>query len=407
MTANTTTCPNCGSHGCEVFYSVSDAPVHSVVMVRDREAAKAYPTGRIDLAYCGNCGFVFNAAFDAALQDYRHDYESTQAHSGTFNAFHNALADRLVERYALKDRKLVEIGCGQGEFLAMLCEKGGNRGLGFDPAYEPDRGVNIADVTVVKDYFSEDHGPLEADFICCKMTLEHISRTHDFVETVRKAISRDSSPVVFFQVPALRRILEEGAFWDIYYEHCSYFDETSLGHLFRDCGFEVTECRTEYDDQYLMVEARMPESSDGPTPVAAPAEDNRRLILDFARRTKSAIDSWREFLRGCAGRGERVAIWGGGSKAVAFLSAVAPGDMVDRVIDINPLKDNTFLAGSGHRCVTPDRLKERPADWIIVMNPIYMGEISDAVKALGLPAGILPVTAEASDILQAGQRADA
>jgi len=34
--------------------------------------------------------------------------------------------------------------------------------------------------------------------------------------------------LVLFEIPDVRRVLEEGAFWDIYYEHCSYFTLGSL-----------------------------------------------------------------------------------------------------------------------------------------------------------------------------------
>ena len=35
---------------------------------------------------------------------------------------------------------MIEIGCGKGEFLTLLCETTGARGVGFDPeAVPPDR----------------------------------------------------------------------------------------------------------------------------------------------------------------------------------------------------------------------------------------------------------------------------
>ena len=37
--------------------------------------------------------------------------------------------------------------------------------------------------------------------------------------------------MLFVEVPDTMRILVEGAFWDVYYEHCSYFTLGSLGRL--------------------------------------------------------------------------------------------------------------------------------------------------------------------------------
>ena len=57
---------------------------------------------------------------------------STQAVSPTFNAFHERLARDLIARFDLHGKRVVELGCGQGEFVTMLAEFGGNEGYGFD-----------------------------------------------------------------------------------------------------------------------------------------------------------------------------------------------------------------------------------------------------------------------------------
>jgi hypothetical protein len=86
------------------------------------------------------------------------------------------------------------------------------------------------------------------------MTLEHIGQTQRFLTSVRMVANRSDS-VIFFQVPDMHRILKEGAFWDIYYEHCSYFSKTSLTHLFTGTGFAVQRIWIGYDGQYLMIVA--------------------------------------------------------------------------------------------------------------------------------------------------------
>ena len=402
-----TSCPNCNAAETVAFYSVPNVPVHSVVMVRSRQAARDYPTGKIALHFCPGCSFVHNSAFDESLQDYRHDYESTQSHSPTFNAFHAALADEMIERFDLRGRRVIEIGCGQGEFLALLCEKGENSGLGFDPAFEASRGVTSSRVEVVKDYFTEQHGPVEADFVCCKMTLEHIPQTLDFVRGLHRVIAADSNPVVFFQVPALQRILVEAAFWDIYYEHCSYFSEASLVHLFAKSGFAVADCWTDYDEQYLLIEAQLSSPNASGQSLSTTPNEIGELVSAFPKRVNACIEAWRGFLQGCAERGEKVALWGGGSKAVAYLTTVRPGSLVDLVIDINPLKQGTYLAGTGHRCVTPDNIKEEAVDWIVVMNPIYLGEVRKTVEEMGCSAQILPVTTDPKVLRFLGEPLDA
>ena len=58
------------------------------------------------------------------------------------------LRDELrVSRHALREaykeglrgKDIIEIGCGKGEFLLLLCEMGNNRGTGFDPGFVSER----------------------------------------------------------------------------------------------------------------------------------------------------------------------------------------------------------------------------------------------------------------------------
>ena len=91
-------CPSCGGAGT-TFYEVADVPVHQVKLVRSRDEALNCVKGDINLAFCPDCGFVWNAAFDVERMQYQEDYESTQAVSPTFNRFHDHLARDLIERF--------------------------------------------------------------------------------------------------------------------------------------------------------------------------------------------------------------------------------------------------------------------------------------------------------------------
>jgi hypothetical protein len=61
---------------------------------------------------------------------------------------------------------------------------------------------------------------------------------------------------VCFELPDVRIVLEETRFWDIYYEHCSYFSAGSLARLFREAHFDVVDLWRAYDDQYLLLMAK-------------------------------------------------------------------------------------------------------------------------------------------------------
>jgi hypothetical protein len=353
-----------------------------------REEATNYPKGDIRLGYCQACGFVTNTAFDASVHEYEAEYESTQAFSPTFNTFHRRLAADLIERYDLRGKKVVEIGCGQGEFLRLLCEMGGNNGVGFDPAYvgPPRVQESTYEITFIPDYYSKQYTSFKGDFFCCKMTLEHIHQTRQFMTTLRQAIGLQPDTVVFFQVPNTRYVFGDLAFWDIYYEHCSYFTLGSLARLFRGTGFEVMDLWSGYDDQYIMIEAKP-----GISPSGQPLSQEDSLssfsqeIERFTQQAPEKIQTWKSFFSSAKDAGRKVVLWGGGSKCVAFLTTLGiPMDQVEMAVDVNPRKNNTFLAGTGQKVVSPETLKQVQPDVVIVMNPIYRDEIHNQLNQMGL-----------------------
>lgn len=386
-------CPGCTGALDDPFYVVRGIPVHSTLLFSTRQEALDFPRGDLTLALCRSCGFITNTSFSSAHQEYSSRYEETQGFSKVFQQFHADLARRLIERFNLRGKRILEIGCGKGEFLNLLCAAGGNRGIGFDPVYVPERNTSdLGDrVIFVQDLYSEAYAGERADFVCCKMTLEHIDETHAFVSMVRRALEGSPETVVFFQVPAMERILRERAFWDVYYEHCSYFTAESLRDLFRLSGFEVLDVWHEYSGQALMIACR-------PGIANAPAGDRQHVdrlqtqVRAFSGAVKQTISEWRTRLLEKQRAGRSIVIWGAGSKGVAFLSKIGSDIDVRYAVDVNPYKHGTFLAGTGQEIVAPAFLREYQPGVVVVMNPVYVGEISDELKSLGVETDIVTLT---------------
>lgn len=385
-------CPSCGSNNTWIFYEQRQVPVQSILLLHSREEALALPKGDIRLAFCQSCGFITNTTFDPGLVFYSEQCEETQGFSPIFNAFHRRLAEQLIHRYHLHNKTIIEIGCGKGEFLALLCEMGSNWGIGFDPTYVDGRIQSPAQdrMTFIQDYYSEKYSEYPGDFYCCKMTLEHILDTADFIGMVRHSIGDQPGATVFFQVPDVVRILRERAFWDIYYEHCSYFSLGSLARLFRSCNFDVIDLWRDYDNQYLMIEAR---PGDGSCISRLPQEDDlevlARDIIHFSRNYPRKLESWRQRLLQLKGSRSRMVLWGAGSKAVSFLTTLDIHDEIAFVVDINPYKQGTYISGTGQEIVPPGFLKEYRPEIVILMNPVYQKEIQQDLDRLGVDAEVI------------------
>ncbi len=385
-------CPACNHAPLDLFHEARGVPSNSCILLPTRAEARAYPRGDIALGFCAACGFVTNTAFDPRLTEYSGRYEETQGFSPTFGEFHRGLADRLIAGHGLRDRDVLEIGCGKGEFLLLLCQRGGNRGLGFDPAFVPARipGDLQGRVRFVQDFYSERYAGEQADFVCCKMTLEHIQPVRAFLDTVRRAVGDRPATVVFFMVPDAERIVRECAFEDIYYEHCSYFHGGSLRRLFARCGFETLAVGLEYEGQYLTIEARPARGG----AAAQQTEDHelqrwRAEVAAFPAAFAARRRQWRERLDAWRGAGRRVALWGSGSKGVAFLSTLGAEDEIACAVDINPYRQGCFMPGSGVEIVAPERLRQLAPDVVVIMNAVYRREIGERLRELDLAPELL------------------
>ena len=389
-------CPNCLGGQTRTFYSVERIPVHSVLLMDTREEAVNYPRGDLRLAFCRQCGFIFNDLFEPAVHEYSPRYEETQHFSGRFRQFASELCRHLIDEYGIAGKTVIDIGCGKGEFLALLCELGENRGIGIDPSCIPERlpAEHAARVRLVREFYSERHAELAADLLCCRHTLEHIADVDEFLRIVRASVEGRPRTQVFFEVPDVQIVLDECRFWDVYYEHCSYFAACSLEALFRRHRFEILETRCDYDDQYLWLMAR---PIAGTSPASSAELNAERAVQElsssvdhFQRESRRQIDQWRERIIRLSAEGKRPVVWGAGSKCVAFLTTLGVDREIAYAVDINPHKQGRYLPGTGHLVVGPEYLTGDPPGAVIVMNSIYCDEIARTLAELSISAELIP-----------------
>jgi hypothetical protein len=203
-------------------------------------------------------------------------------------------------------------------------------------------------------------------------------------------LRRHPGAIGYVEVPDTHRILAEGAFWDLYYEHCSYFTAATLRSLLERSGLEVSREDLGFNDQYVQIECSA-ESGSNTKPGVGPdaAADVAVQVTAFANRMTTLRDQWRSTFDDWARSGKRAVLWGGGSKAVAFIATLELGTDVDGVIDINPRKQRGYLPSSGHQVLGPDSLDADPPDVVVVMNPVYLDEIRTDLAARGLSPEVL------------------
>ena len=388
-------CPVCDSKNIDIFIEIPDIPVYCNLLFSSRREAINAPRSDIRLGFCNNCTHVYNYAFDPDLIDYTLDYENSLQFSPRFQEYATQLAADLVKRHQLYNKDIIEIGCGDGDFLALLCELGNNRGLGFDPSHVPDLDSTgyKKNITFIRDYYSEHFSHYTADMICCRHLLEHIQYPCDFLGGIRQTVNNYLNTTLFFEVPNALFTFRDLGIWDLIYEHCSYFSEGSLAYLFNACGFEIKKLSETFAGQFLCIEC-LPMSNQPTinTAFRVFTEKMVEYVEVFAEKYYSKVKQWQLKLNRMEEDKKNVVVWGAGSKGATFLNVLLPArSLVKYVVDVNPRKQGKYVSGSGQKIVSPDSIREYQPDVICVMNPIYSNEIQKMINGMNLRANLVSV----------------
>ena len=383
-------CPLCLRPGGELVHEVPTVPVHSCLVMDTRAEAVSIARASLAVVLCRGCGAMTNRRFAEQDMAYSNRYEDSQAFSSTFLDYARALAHRWVEDWGLEGRTLLEIGAGRGDFSRLLASAGAARVLAMDPTLDAERfGEPDQRVTLLAETFDAHTDLSGVDAVSMRHVLEHVDDPGALLRDLRSTLADRPDVPVLVELPEAGRILAEGAFWDVYHEHCNYLTREVAIELFESSGFVVESATLAYDGQYLHIEA-LPTGR--PRPMQLRHEDVERLVQGAERFRAASRDQVESLGRTIAhhARSGRVVLWGSGSKGTAFLHALGPGaDEVDAVIDVNPHLSGKYVAGTGHPILAPATLGHDPADLVVVMNPVYTAEIRAELDRLSPRAALV------------------
>ena len=379
-------CLVCGRPAPDPFAGLLDVPVHPNVLWPTADEARSAPRGDISLALCEACGLIWNTRFDPEALSYDGTYENSLHFSGEFRRYTEELVERLIRTHDLAGRRVAELGCGKGEFLAQLCESAGCTGIGFDPSYAGESdGRAEGRLSFVRELFGPGSDPGGATLIVCRHVVEHLEDPVGVLATVRAALD-DARATLYVEVPSAEYLLREAAVWDVIYPHATCISAAALREILERAGFHPTDQGYSFGGQYLWMEASsvpVGSSGEGAADGAVTAD-----AMQFAERFEGKRERWENHLEHLLAS-QPVVVWGAGAKGTTFLNAIRAGNSIEYVVDVNPRKHGKYVPGTGQRIVAPDSLLEQRPGAVVVMNPQYVDEIHRALRELGSQADVL------------------
>lgn len=367
-------CPICKSKKTEIFLKRYKMPVCQNLLCFSKKAAKVVKRDDTFIAVCKKCGFIFNQCFNPDLLGYGKDYNNSQTSSPVFRDHIDSLIDQLVEKEGVRNRFIVEIGCGDGFFLKALCKKGKNTGIGFDPSYVGPKSLMNGKLRFVRGYYGGSNKFIGGDVIICRHVIEHVKYSLNMLNLIKRACEIDFPHAkIFFETPSAAWILKNRVIWDFFYEHCSYFTKESLKTSFEIAGLKINKISKVFRGQYLWVSSEIAQKKS--------TKKIKNNSFEIQKLTKRFDASEKKLLKSYLGRIKKmnkegkVALWGAGAKGVAFANLIDPDcKSIDCVVDLNSKKQGKYIPGTGHPIVDYKQLSKRNVRNVILMNPNYHSE---------------------------------
>lgn len=377
-------CPVCASERVENFLQLSQMPAQDGVVYETRGAALGAPRGAIHLSACRRCRYIGNLAFDPDKVRFV-EYSYAQHHSEQYRQHIDSLVADLVTRYSLRNRTLVDIGCGGGFFLDRLCEAGDNTGVGIDPSLPDTDEVDHDRLTLIRDFYSDAYAHHKGALVSCRHVIDELPAPREFLTSIMAAMAPDAESIVYLEMPDATRTFEKQLIWNVGYAKRSWFTPDSLAAMLRLCGLEVVRTESLFDGEYLGITGRRSKDTTPGAPFPQDAAEPLIGLLDnFGRHYETEIERWSARIARLRERRETMVVWGAGMRGINFLNRFGDETIFPRIVDINPKRQGRYLPGSAYFVDAPEVLSEDAPDRVLISNPTYEQEIRSQLTGMGV-----------------------
>jgi len=207
---------------------------------------------RIGLYKCNNCSHCFTEVPYEKKEQYDNDY-FLETHKNWFNnpdyRFYNFVYVTILELVSKKCFRLIDVGCGKGDFLKYLRKI--NPGIelyGIDLIDNQHTGINFIKGDIL-DNLIED----KFDVIFSLAVIEHIDKPNLFIEKIKELLSSqgvaflvtiNSNSLLYRIARFLDKIGVHSAYNRLYScHHLNHYTNRSLKTFMELNGFEVIKQR--------------------------------------------------------------------------------------------------------------------------------------------------------------------
>ena len=315
----------------------------------------------IILYECRYCGFI-QAAGDPV--PYYRDVIRATGVSKEMRTFRIRQFKQWVEENQLTNKKIIEIGCGRGEYMAFM-EETQARVTGLEhrkASVEQGRedGHHMFQGFVETEAYHIPDAPYDAFYIM--NFLEHIPKPGDFLSGISNNLVEGAVGIV--EVPNVDMILEQSLYSEFIQDHLSYFTTGTLRNILELNGFEVLACEEIWYRYIISARVR---------------KRKRTGTEQLEQRMQNMESEINCYLTEMEEAGKVTAAWGAGHQALANFSLLKLNNRIRYVIDSADFKQNKYTPATHIPIVAPEILAQGEIGAVIIMAAGYSDEIKKLV----------------------------
>jgi SAM-dependent methyltransferase len=310
----------------------------------------------LEIFQCSYCGLVQH---NLPPVPYYKEVIRAVAFSKEMGEFRIEQLHDWIKENNLQHKKILEVGCGRGEYIDLLIRAGAAKVAGIEYAKK-----SVATAREIVSHIYE--GYLDSDFdlpdnfkfdaFTIFSFLEHWPNPNQGLQLIHSILSDKAVGLV--EVPNFELILKKGLYSEFTTDHIFYFDKKSFTFLLEKNGFEVISIESIWYDYILSAKIRK-------RPLL-----NVMNFLNIQSKIKLQLGSFiNQHKKGA------VAIWGAGHQALAVIAMAKVADQINYIVDSAPFKQGKFTPATHLPIVGPEHLLFNPPEAVIVMAAGYSNEI--------------------------------
>lgn len=289
-------------------------------------------------------------------------------------------ADAVTEKLQLgPDTFVLDIGSNDGSLLQCFQDKGMTV-LGIDPAHRVAKEANQKGVETWPTYFDaaladkivSERGL--ADLVVSNNTFANIDDLRSFCTSIKQVMRPDG--VFIFETGYALDLAKNMVFDNIYHEHLSYFLVQPLQQFFASmdmCLYDIERIDTKGGSLrgYVCNQSSNPHTAQAVHELCA-LEDDRGIskpetFAQLNQQIDAAKTELHKILRSYKAEGKTIAGYGASVGVTTMLYHLELGDLIDYLVDENPIKHGLYSPGSKLPVYCNTVLTDKQPDCVVIL----------------------------------------